>query len=185
MSLTQRFISPETMKEHRVRWYTYVTDDNGKRERIPCTSMMRGFWPGYDVVCSCGWDSETGGATKSTIQDMLLGHRLEVQRETRQELSPRDQADRVGPAQRLSSCDRRGGIMCSTDILICHTENAPGEMYPVTHGDEDKPIWSLFANDKPGGYFEEWDMTLHGSGLTYQEALDLADRLNLPGHLMQ
>jgi hypothetical protein len=69
------------------------------------------------------------------------------------------------------------------DILICLDDsgNADG---PITDGPKDEPVWSLYANDRPGPYWEEWDMTLHGSGLTYRQALLLADELGLYGHLV-
>jgi hypothetical protein len=41
---------------------------------------MRGTWPGgYDVVCSCGWESRTGGAIRRAVEDELFDHRLGAQ----------------------------------------------------------------------------------------------------------
>lgn len=80
MSLTKLLISKGTLSEHRVRWFVYTgAVENGKRERIPWQSTMRGFWPGYDVVCSCGWESRTGGATRTSVEDALLDHRWSEQ----------------------------------------------------------------------------------------------------------
>jgi hypothetical protein len=56
---------------HRIRWFTYL---DGKR--IPRTASMRGFWPGYDATCSCGWDSRTGGATQSYIKVEVWAHKF-------------------------------------------------------------------------------------------------------------
>jgi hypothetical protein len=71
------------------------------------------------------------------------------------------------------------------NVLICLDDNGNADG-PVTDGPEDQPVWSLYADDKPGQgtHWEEWDMTLYGSGLTYQQALGLADELGLYGHLM-
>jgi hypothetical protein len=70
-------ITPETMREHRARWFVYI----GNRERIPVQSSMRGRWPGgFDVVCSCGeWESRTGGATRRSVADELWSHRFSAQ----------------------------------------------------------------------------------------------------------
>lgn len=55
---------------HRVRWFVYAGG-----ERIPRTSTMRGVW-GYDVECSCGWATTTGGATKTYISNEVHLHRM-------------------------------------------------------------------------------------------------------------
>ena len=62
----------ETTTAHKVRWFVYTGVD---RERIPKTATMRGWWPGYDVECSCGWKSETGGAIRSYIQREVWAHK--------------------------------------------------------------------------------------------------------------
>lgn len=56
--------------KHRIRWYVYAG-----RERIPRTSNMRGTW-GYDVECSCGWQTLTGGATRRSIELDVWLHKL-------------------------------------------------------------------------------------------------------------
>lgn len=60
--------TPEA-KTHRIRWYVYV---NGYR--FPRTSTMRGTW-GYDVKCSCGWETRTGGAVERYIRDQVWLHK--------------------------------------------------------------------------------------------------------------
>ena len=62
---------------HRVRWWVYTggVDEDGRRERIPRVSTMRGQWPGYDVECSCGWESRTGGAVRSYIEQLVWEHK--------------------------------------------------------------------------------------------------------------
>lgn len=57
---------------HRGRWYVYAG-----RERIPHTSAMRGTW-GFDVVCSCGWDSQTGGATRGSVERDFDSHKFDA-----------------------------------------------------------------------------------------------------------
>jgi hypothetical protein len=58
-----------TEREHRVRWFVYAGG-----ERIPRTATMRGAW-GYDAVCSCGWDSRTGGALRRYVADSVWLHK--------------------------------------------------------------------------------------------------------------
>lgn len=56
--------------EHKIRWFVWAG-----REKIPHTAMMRGTW-GYDVECSCGWKTHTGGATKRHIQEEIWLHKF-------------------------------------------------------------------------------------------------------------
>lgn len=58
--------------KHSIRWFVYV---DGKR--IPRTATMRGTW-GYDAVCSCGWDSKTGGAVESYVRNAVADHKWDV-----------------------------------------------------------------------------------------------------------
>jgi len=66
-----------SVTDHRIRWFVYtgrVTEAG--RERIPRTAAMRGPWPaGYDVVCSCGWETRTGGAVRSYIEREIRWHK--------------------------------------------------------------------------------------------------------------
>jgi hypothetical protein len=66
-------ISPDTMRAHRATWWVYAG-----REKIRYQKSMRGTW-GYDVTCTCGWSSHTGGATRGSVQRELDDHRLEAQ----------------------------------------------------------------------------------------------------------
>lgn len=68
-------LSPDTMRAHRVKWWVYAG-----RERIRHNASMRGQW-GYDVTCSCGWDSRTGGGLKRAVADDLWFHRFSAQSE--------------------------------------------------------------------------------------------------------
>ena len=72
-----RLLTPETMREHRARWFVYAGGGHTgtTRQKIPHTAAMRGFWPGYDVTCSCGWESRTGGATRNSVESDLWDHR--------------------------------------------------------------------------------------------------------------
>jgi hypothetical protein len=80
MSLTQMMIRPETLAEHRATWFVWAGGQKMRR-----TSSMRGLW-GYDVTCSCGWDSKTGGATRSSVEDALFDHRMDAQVDAGKEL---------------------------------------------------------------------------------------------------
>jgi len=72
MSITSLMIPAEILRDHRATWWVYAG-----RERIRRTAQMRGRW-GYDVTCSCGWDSRTGGALRRAVEDMLFDHRLDA-----------------------------------------------------------------------------------------------------------
>lgn len=58
-----------TQNTHRIAWFVYAG-----REKIRRTSTMRGIW-GYDVECSCGWKSHTGGATKGYMDQLVWEHK--------------------------------------------------------------------------------------------------------------
>ncbi len=58
------------MSEHKITWYVWAGS-----EKIRRTSRMRGTW-GYDVTCSCGWETRTGGAVKRYITDEIYFHKL-------------------------------------------------------------------------------------------------------------
>ena len=61
-----------TTTTHRIRWFA-VADG----QRFPRTHIMRGQW-GYDAVCSCGWDSRTGGALRRYVEDAVADHKRDV-----------------------------------------------------------------------------------------------------------
>lgn len=54
----------------RIRWYVWA-----EGVRLPRTAQMRGFW-GYDVECSCGWGTRSGGATRRYIENEVMVHKL-------------------------------------------------------------------------------------------------------------
>jgi hypothetical protein len=72
-------ITAETKRQHHARWFVYAGGNGMPLEKIPHTASMRGHWPGYDVECSCGWKSRTGGATRSSVEDALWDHRYAAQ----------------------------------------------------------------------------------------------------------
>lgn len=61
--------------QHSIRWFVYVPDANGRSAMIPHSSTMRGSWA-YDVKCSCGWSTNTGGATRSYLTDEVRWHKI-------------------------------------------------------------------------------------------------------------
>lgn len=86
-------ISAETMKAHRARWYVYSGGGASGTERVklPRSASMRGHWPGWDVTCSCGWESMTGGATRNSVANDLWFHRYQAQETPAPPLFPCDQ----------------------------------------------------------------------------------------------
>lgn len=69
---------PETMKAHRGRWYVWAWDGQGHSEKLLHTATMRGLW-GWDVKCSCGWETRTGGATRRSVEQDLWKHRFDAE----------------------------------------------------------------------------------------------------------
>lgn len=71
----------EAMAGHKITWWVFTggEDENGRPEKIRRTASMRGFWPGWDASCSCGWESRTGGAIKRSVQDSVDDHKWSVQ----------------------------------------------------------------------------------------------------------
>lgn len=59
-----------TRATHRMSWFVYAG-----REKIRRTATMRGQW-GYDVECTCGWKTTTGGATKGYIDNEVWVHKI-------------------------------------------------------------------------------------------------------------
>jgi hypothetical protein len=72
-------LTPEIKRAHKARWFAYAGG-----ERIPAQSTMRGTW-GWDVVCSCGWETNTGGGVRSYVEDKLWDHRYSAQCEKERE----------------------------------------------------------------------------------------------------
>jgi hypothetical protein len=68
-------ITAETIEAHRAKWFVWAGG-----VKMPRTAKMRGTW-GYDVTCSCGWESRTGGATRTSVENALWDHRFSAQTE--------------------------------------------------------------------------------------------------------
>lgn len=66
-------LTRDTMRAHRARWFVWAGG-----ERMRHTSAMRGEW-GWDVECSCGWKTTTGGAVRPHVEERLYWHRWEAQ----------------------------------------------------------------------------------------------------------
>ncbi len=67
-------ITPETKAAHRARWFARL-----EGEWIPRNSIMPGSAWGWDVRCSCGWETRTGGAIEAFIRSELFWHRFYAQ----------------------------------------------------------------------------------------------------------
>ena len=72
--MLQDMITAETRQAHRATWYVWSGG-----ERIRRTAAMRGSWPGWDVECSCGQGSHTGGAIRARVEEWLWDHRYDAQ----------------------------------------------------------------------------------------------------------
>ena len=64
------------MNKHRIQWWAYAYDSEGNEQKIRRSDSMRGPW-GYDVTCSCGWESRTGGAIRAYVQKEVYWHKME------------------------------------------------------------------------------------------------------------
>lgn len=64
-----------TVKGHTITWWVYAGS-----ERIRKTKEMRGAW-GHDATCSCGWGSNTGGATSGSVARDVREHKYDVTNE--------------------------------------------------------------------------------------------------------
>jgi len=95
-------ITAETMRAHRARWFVYAGGYGQPLEKLPHTAQMRGHWTGWDVECSCGWTSATGGAIRARVAEALWDHRFDVQVEA--ELHAEARADGVDPADTAAYC---------------------------------------------------------------------------------
>ena len=58
-----------TAEKVTIKWFVWSCD-----QKMPRESSMRGTW-GYDAECSCGWRTNTGGATRSCIQNEIENHK--------------------------------------------------------------------------------------------------------------
>jgi hypothetical protein len=62
-------MTTEMTQTHKITWWVWAGS-----EKIRRTARMRGTW-GYDVTCSCGWETRTGGAVKRHISDEVWFHK--------------------------------------------------------------------------------------------------------------
>jgi hypothetical protein len=66
--------------EHKIRWYARIPV--GSQEApdgwLPRTAQMRGTW-GWDVRCSCGMETRTGGATRRSIRELIWLHKYGIE----------------------------------------------------------------------------------------------------------
>lgn len=63
-----------TPVKHRMSWFVYAWAPGQPAVKMRHTSTMRGEW-GWDVECSCGWSTKTGGATRTYIRDQVWSHK--------------------------------------------------------------------------------------------------------------
>lgn len=63
------------MTDHKIRWFVYETPGG---DLIPHAASHRGSWPGFEAKCSCGWESHTGGATRTYIKSAIADHKLDA-----------------------------------------------------------------------------------------------------------
>lgn len=61
--------------KHRISWFGILPDG----ERVPRNRYMNGGDWGWDVTCSCGWSTHTGGAIQERIREDIERHRWDVQ----------------------------------------------------------------------------------------------------------
>jgi N6-adenosine-specific RNA methylase IME4 len=54
-----------------VKWFVWAGN-----EKVPFESSMRGTW-GFDAKCSCGWESRTGGGTRTWLKELVRKHKLQ------------------------------------------------------------------------------------------------------------
>lgn len=65
------------MAEHKIRWYARIPVGSLEAPDgwLPRTAQMRGSW-GWDVRCSCGLETRTGGGTRRHIQELIWLHKF-------------------------------------------------------------------------------------------------------------
>lgn len=78
--LLSHTITPETKAAHRVRWFGRTTPGSEYPDGyVPRNKWMKGRDWGWDVKCSCGWATHTGGAIEASIQEEIDEHRYHAQ----------------------------------------------------------------------------------------------------------
>lgn len=60
---------------HAIRWFVWGNGTD-RPVKIPHTSRMRGEW-GWDASCECGWQTRTGGATRTYVEGEVWMHKFE------------------------------------------------------------------------------------------------------------
>jgi hypothetical protein len=66
----------DTTTAHRIRWYVWGHNPGtGERYKLRHTAKMRGLW-GWDAECTCGWETRTGGATRTYVKDQVWLHKF-------------------------------------------------------------------------------------------------------------
>ena len=69
------------MKAHRIKWFAVDPSIPFGQEGhlIPRTSLMNARdQVGWDVACSCGWESRTGGAIEASVRRAVEDHRWDA-----------------------------------------------------------------------------------------------------------
>ena len=75
-------IRPEIVAAHRARWFARVGPcEEAPDGWLPRNRYMAGKDWGWDVRCSCGWHSSTGGGIEAYTQEVLDEHRWDAQYE--------------------------------------------------------------------------------------------------------
>lgn len=68
--------TPATRANHRIRWYARVQPDGYVPDGwLPRNSQMADASFGWDVKCSCGQQTGTGGAIAARIREAVYWHR--------------------------------------------------------------------------------------------------------------
>ena len=78
--------------KHTIRWYGVIAGaadhsaaaepgmlTRGRDLLSPRTSHMNDRDWGWDVVCSCGWESRSGGGMASAVRRSIADHRSDVE----------------------------------------------------------------------------------------------------------
>jgi hypothetical protein len=115
---------------HKITWLVYVGATADTRERIRRTASMRGRWD-YDAMCSCGWDSKTGGALERYVRTMVADHKADAADTTDyRALAVAQNAARRAAPLRIVATDRDEADACDASTPGCkinHTaENKVG-----------------------------------------------------------
>jgi hypothetical protein len=63
---------------HRISWWAYAWNHEGRKDRLPAKSYMRvrEGWVAWDASCSCGWESRSGGAIRASVARDVRKHKL-------------------------------------------------------------------------------------------------------------